>query len=214
MSQSSRFQEMESRLTELRRNMLPDEFSPTGDYTDKDLDLARGYRLLVHAEIESYLEDIAKDTIIESIRNWDNNQKPSLTLISFLAAYHSGWNIDEGIENEEIIKLAKNRPKIKDSVKEAINCAQRQYIQYIKDNHGVKENNIKKLILPLGIQMDEIDGTWLATINSFGTNRGETAHNSKRATGQINPKDEYKTTQDLLDGLRNLDSAIAHISSK
>ena len=38
--------------------MLPEKFSPTGDYSDRQLDRARGFRLLAHAEIEAFLEDI------------------------------------------------------------------------------------------------------------------------------------------------------------
>jgi hypothetical protein len=188
--------------------MLPAKFSPTGDYSDRQLDRTRGYRLLVHAEIESYLEDVAREAVMQAIQDWKKNKKPSTILLSFLAAYHSGWNSNDERENEEIVRLAKNRSRVKESVNEAIDIAQKQYITIVRDNHGVKEKNFKRLIIPLGIEIDELDGTWLTNLDNFGASRGETAHKTKRATGQINPEDELTTVKKLLDGLKELDEKI------
>jgi len=208
MPTSIRFREMRARVTELRNHMLPAKFSPTGDYSDRQLDRTRGYRLLVHAEIESYLEDVAREAVMQAIQDWKKNKKPSTILLSFLAAYHSGWNSNDERENEEIVRLAKNRSRVKESVNEAIDIAQKQYITIVRDNHGVKEKNFKRLIIPLGIEIDELDGTWLTNLDNFGASRGETAHKTKRATGQINPEDELTTVKKLLDGLKELDEKI------
>lgn len=208
MSVSSRFKDMRSRLAELRTHMLPRKFSPTGAYTDRQLDLARGYRLLVHAEIESYLEDVTRDVVTTAIQDWKNNQKPSVVLVSFLASYHSSWNIDEEVSNEEIIKIAKSRKNVKDSVNEIVDLAQKQFIQKVKDNHGIKDKNFKTLALPAGINVAGLDLTWLTNLDNFGSKRGETAHKTKRATGQINPQDEYTTVKALLKGLEEFDRQI------
>lgn len=208
MPTSIRFKEMRTRLTELRNNMLPANFSPTGDYSDRQLDRTRGYRLLVHAEIESYLEDVAREAVTRAIQEWKANKKPSTVLLAFLAAYHSGWNSHDDRDTEEILRLAKGRPRVKDSINEAIDIAQKQYIINVRDNHGVKERNFKRLIIPLGIEIDDLDGTWLANLDNFGASRGETAHKTKRTTGQINPEDEYKTVQRLVKGLKELDEKI------
>lgn len=72
MAPSKRFIELKGRLVELRQNLLPVKFSATGDYTDIQMDHARGYRLLAHAEIESYLEDVSREqlqTLSENGRN-------------------------------------------------------------------------------------------------------------------------------------------------
>src|SRR5690554_4327391 len=114
MPVSTRFKEMRTRLKELRRHLLPAKFSPTGEYSDRQLDRARGYRLLVHAEIESYLEDVAREVATKAIQEWSNNKKPSTILLSFLASYHSGWDTNDERTNDEIIKLAKSRTRIKE----------------------------------------------------------------------------------------------------
>ena len=164
--------------------------------------------MLVHAEIESYLEDVARDAVIQAIKAWKSNRKPSTILLAFLASYHSGWNTNESREDEDILRLAKSRTRVKDSINEAIDIAQKQYITSIKNNHGVKEVNFKRLVIPLGIDIDQLDGTWLTNLDSFGASRGETAHQTKRTTGQINPKDELNTVKSLLQGLQTLDEKI------
>lgn len=211
MRQSARFKELNSRLRELRTHFLPMKFSPTGDYTDRQQDRARGYRLLVHAEIESYLEDVSRDTVTQAIREWKANNKPSVTIVSFLASYHSSWNISEELRNEEIIQIAKSRNNMKETVAEVIDLAQRQYIKKLKDNHGVKLKNFKTLILPIGVDIDEIDQTWLNNLDSFGAKRGEVAHKAKRAQGAISPRDEFEFVKQLLIGVEDLDKIITAI---
>lgn len=211
MPTSDRFKEMRARLVELRKHMLPISFSPIGDYSDRQLDRARGYRLLVHAEIESYLEDISKDTVTNSIREWKSNGKPSTVLIAFLASYHSSWNVNDKINNEEIIRIAQSRKNIKDSVSEVIDLAQKQFIKKIKKNHGIKDNNFKMLILPTSIDIDKLDTTWLTNLDNFGIKRGEIAHKTKKATSLINPKDEYTSVKGLLAGLETLDRQICNL---
>jgi len=213
MPLSIRFKDLKKRLNELRRNLLPINFSPIGDYTDKQQDRARGYRLLVHAEIESYLEDVSRETVTQAIINWKNQNKPSNIIVSFLASYHSSWSVTEEIKNEEIIQIAKSRKNVKDSVAEVIDLAQKQFTQKLKENHGIKDKNFKTLILPIGIDIDSLDQTWLTNIDNFGTKRGDIAHNSKRTQGTINPKDEYDVVSLLLVGIEDLDRKIMDLKN-
>lgn len=213
MAISDRFKEMRVRLRELRRHLLPSEFSPTGDYTDRQLDRARGYRLLVHAEIESYLEDVAKEITTSAIRRWKHDRHPSALLIAFLASFHSSWNTNSDASNEEIIQLAKSRVNSKDAIGDVIDLAQKQFIQIVKDNHGVKEKNFKSLILPIGIDMNCIDNTWMTNLDNFGRLRGEIAHNTKRIASQINPLDEFNRVKELEVGLKELDLRIVEIGN-
>jgi hypothetical protein len=209
MPQSERYSQLEARLDELRAHLLPSEFSDTGDYTSAVLDMAKGYRLLVHAEIESYIEEASKEIVTEALSHWVRNKKPSITIISFLAAYHSSWSVNDEQSNNEIIELAKNRVNPKDSLAEAINIATRQFLQKIKNNHGIKSNNFKTLILPTGIDLEDLDAELLIKLDSYGSKRGEIAHNSSlRVTQQINPKDELTEVTYLLSCLATLDEKI------
>lgn len=211
MPVSDRFIELHTRIGELRKHMLPEKFPDTGDYTDQELDSARGFRLLVHAEIESYLEDVSKDAVTKAISKWKNDKTPSTLLIAFLASYHSSWNVSDEITNNEIIQIANSRKNIKDSVEEIIDLAQTQFIKKVRDNHGIKEKNFKTLILPTGIDLCDLDATWITNLDNFGGLRGEIAHKTKRATRQINPEDEDNLVKSLLVGLEQLDQKINEI---
>jgi hypothetical protein len=54
----------------------------------------------------------------------------------------------------------------------------------------------------------DLDQTWLASLDSFCSQKGEVAHNTKRATSIINPQDELATVTQLLVGLLTLDGKI------
>lgn len=213
MANSRRFKDLARRLKELRDHLLPSSFSETGNYTDRQLDRARGYRLLVHAEFEAFLEDSCRELIVKKISEWQNNNKPSNLVIAFLACYHSGWGVDNTLDEVDLVNASKGRTQVKDAAKEAVDIALKQYIKKLKANNGIKEKNFKTMVLPTGVEMDELDQTWLTNLDQFGMLRGDVAHKSKKAQGLLDPKDEFKSVKDLLKGLKKLDELFEKISS-
>lgn len=187
--------------------MLPANL-PKENYSEQEQDLARGYRLLVHAEIEAYLEDISKETITNAIRLWKNSRSPSKQLISFISCYHSSWSAADNLANEEIIQIAKSRINAKESVDKVIDLAQKQFTTKLKNNHGIKEENLHLLIVPTGIDISELDATWVTNLDNFGGLRGAIAHNRKRTTDSINPNDELTNVLQIVNGLKDLDEKI------
>ncbi len=170
--------------------MLPKEFSPTGVYSDMQLDRARGFRLLAHAEIEAFLEEEASEVVTVVFDLWRNDLKARHTVISLLAFLKPG-------------------DKSFTSVAEAVGFSFGRFNQLIKDNNGIKEENLQKFLPPVGIDWATMDGTWLSTLNSFGSARGEVAHKSVRVHQPIDPRGELETVMDkILPGLKELDEAI------
>ncbi|EEJ0288678.1 hypothetical protein S490_003051 [Salmonella enterica subsp. enterica] len=208
MAQSERFILLQERLGELRRHLLPADFSPIGEYEPVQLDMAKGYRLLTHAEFESYLEDISKDTVLYALNQWKRNKVPSMTIVSFLAAYHSCWSVGDEQNNQELIDLSRGRANPKDSLNEIMTIASKQFISKISSNHGIKAKNFKLLILPTGVDIDELEPQMLPKLDSFGAKRGEVAHLSARVNQQINPKDELDDVNFILDCFRELDKKL------
>ncbi len=211
MPNTKRFKELSKRVNELRRNMLPKDFSKTGTYSDRVQDRARGYRLLIHAELEAYLEDISKNVVVDRIREWKKNRTPSNLLLAFLACYHSGWIEYDENHNLKLIELARSRNKIKEKIEEIIDQAQDQFVKRLKYNHGIREKNLRTLILPTGIELKELDPTWLADLDDFGKQRGDIAHQSKGKTA-INPEDEYNRVKNLMVGMKELDKRLNDIT--
>lgn len=208
MANTNRYKVLKKRIDELGRHLLPNCFSPTGSYPNKVIEIARGYKLLVHAEIESYLEDIATLIVTEALRFWKKKKITSHTLVALLSCYHCSWNSD----NEEIIiKLANSRKRLEKNIQEIIDRASAQFNTIIKNNHGIRETNLRKIVLPTGVELQNLDATWLSLMDTFGQQRGEVAHNTKKATSQINPKDELQNVQGIMKGIKELDQQYVKI---
>lgn len=211
MPNSQRFRDLVKRLNELKRHFLPRKFSPTGSYTQRQLDLARAYRLLAHAEIESFIEDISRETAITKIRTWKSTRKSSDLIICFLASYHSGWA--EKVEGELYQTLINDGTvaREKDTAEEAVDAAATQYISQIKNNHGVRQKDLRQMILPLGVRFSELDPNWITNLDDFGKQRGDVAHNSVSVVRAIDPQTELHRINDLVPGLKKLDELVVKI---
>lgn len=73
MSMSKRLKQLTNRLSFLENNILPSE-KIDGNYTKKEQDLIRSFVLLTHAEIEAYLEDVAKKRVTKSLSDWNTSR--------------------------------------------------------------------------------------------------------------------------------------------
>jgi len=198
---STLFNDLKARLMELRYSMLPKKFSPTGVYSNRQLDRAVGYRLLTHSEIEYYLEERAWQTAIEAGRLWKFYRKITPAMIGLLA--FSGIVMD----NPPNEVSNKNGEIIDTSVR--LDSAINSYKHKKGINHGVKEKNILQILYPIGFQPHDLDRSWLNTINSFGMRRGDSAHNSIRTLQPIDPKSEYDCVKVILSGIAEIDKKIS-----
>ena len=205
MATSARFVDLRQRLTALRKHMLPATFSPTGSYTERQIDRTKGYRLLVHAEIEAYLEDITMDAAKTAFIEWSNTKKAADLLFCLMASYHHGFEIDD----EGPLFPKESRHKIKEAVKDVVQVAFLQYKKVHDDNNGLKEKNLVRLVVPIGVRIDELDPTWIVNLNEFGKRRGDIAHKSIKAHQAIDPSSELNDVNNLIVGLEALDGIIA-----
>lgn len=154
MALSQRFKTLRRRLRDLRIHMLPQTFSPTGDYTSRQQDRARGYRLLAHAEIEAFIEEISLAAATKGVSEWVRTRKVNDCLFCLVAHYHDGFAI-EGIDDDPLFE-ASSRPKAKEAIKEVVDVAMKQYRKIHGDNHGVREKNLLRLMLPIGVRKDDL----------------------------------------------------------
>lgn len=59
------------------------------------------------------------------------------------------------------------------------------YETTVTDNHGIKEENIRSLLVPIGVDVDSLNAD-IAVLDAFGARRGQLAH---RAVAQWNTTD-------------------------
>lgn len=176
MAKSRRLRQLLSRLTFLEQNILPDE-RIDGNYTKKEQDLIKSFVLLIHAEIEAFIEDRAKEKMNQALSQWNSTRKKSNCLKSVLSFSGNELNF----ENDNNAKNIQYR----------VNKTVAHFMNSVVDkNHGVKEKNILKILLPLGIEINEIDQTWLGIMESFGSTRGNIAHNSMQVQNRLDRSTE------------------------
>ena len=213
MSNSARFRDLKRELIRLRKQFLPKIISPTGDYSDRKIALTIAYRVLAHAEIESYIEDRVWEIALNAKRKWDNERKVNRTLISLIA--FSGQMMELPPDTLNPVRasreISSNRIRIDEKIRLAINA----FRKVIDQNHGLKEANLLALLLPIGIDADDLNSVvTLATMNTFGEQRGLVAHSSVtsyRATQLPDPVSELSRIEQISQEMTQLDSLISDL---
>jgi hypothetical protein len=83
----------------------------------------------------------------------------------------------------------------------------------ISGNNGIKEKNLMKLLVPIGINFQELDSTWLSTINSYGKSRGDIAHQSYSVHTQLDRDTEEENVYHVIEGIKELDIKLQELRS-
>ncbi|MBD2233937.1 HEPN domain-containing protein [Phormidium tenue] len=187
MANSQRYIQLENRIRVIETLYLP-SVRPSGNYTAKEQDDIRAYLLLVHAEIESYFEEISEKKAKEAFRKWKNTRVKSNVLLS-LVSFHENKISEPDIETR-------------------VNKALSSFIHGLRQNHGIKEANVLAMLLPVGFEYSEIDTTWLNTITSFATSRGEIAHTAARVQQPLDPSTLKATVQQILSEIKLIDEKL------
>jgi hypothetical protein len=161
MPKSKRLTTLHREIGALRKQFLPDRFDPLGRYTDPRRAQAhtRAFIVLSHAEIESYLEEWAKEIARASETIWLSSKritKPLAFLLATIAERISVPNNDTPLVLEgKTVKLFQ------------------AYYKSIKDNNGIRETNVFTLFGPLGVPAMALGATLLPNLNSLGDRRGK-----------------------------------------
>lgn len=185
------FKLLRDRLDELTSKFIQDQINaelldPTG--FQPDLDKLAAFRLLVHGEIEDFLEAKAKDNVaaisarIASNSPW-MRQSPELLAVAIA--------LKKALPGQDQLESAKFASFISGLLSSARTA--------ITDNNGVKTPSFVLLSLLAGKTLDEIDGVLSNSLNSYGKNRGDVAHKSVTHSTTLNaPSAELATAQSLV----------------
>ncbi|WP_431933326.1 HEPN domain-containing protein [Nonomuraea jabiensis] len=195
---SQRFLLLSRRITELKTYLLPAKFSPVGLYSDRTHERTRAFRVLTHAEFESFIEDRALQVVDEAFRVWRSGGPIRPSLLALLAYKETPYAPPTSI-------LAPPQRRSPD-LESRINTEKNNYSWYVRNkNHGIKEKNILKILMPLGFLEHELDVTWLSILDSWAAARGATAHQTGKIQVKIDPYHELKTVREILAGFRDID---------
>lgn len=196
MPQSRRLRQVIARLATLDAHFLPANFSLTGDYTRRQTDHTKAYLLLVHAELESYFEDRAEHLVSRAREQWQRHARCT-PLLSRVILYH------HATEKKELEAIST------DAVIKAVNA----FLYRLKQNHGIKEQHLRNILLPLGINHQTLDTQLIAACNQLARKRGQFAHASFKAHQPIDPKTERDNIhKNILPELKKLDRRLTVLS--
>ncbi|WP_124644459.1 hypothetical protein [Aquitalea sp. FJL05] len=194
-TQCIHFAHLKARLSDLKLKFLDDQINaeianPTT--FSPDLDKIAAFRLLMHAEIEDFLERKAKENLdninYQLIQPGTGSSRsfPELFYIS-IAAKHP---LDPAHAFDE--------KSLKGHISNMLGTAR----GIIRENNGIKEGAFNMLSIFAGKTADEIDSTLSASLNSYGKNRGDVAHQSTRHSSTINaPSTEFASAKYLVEQL-------------
>jgi hypothetical protein len=216
---SKRYGSLSRRIYELRRNLLPRNFDPLGLYSDRIYERTRGFRVLAHAEFESYIEDRCVDIIHRAHVEWKATGSIRPCLLSLIAHHEDIARSGNSIPQNTMARLLGSIPESLSDLSDRsskhptlsgkIETAKKRYTTYVRErNHGIKERNLLLLLLPLGVEKGEIDTTWLNTTEGWATERGTVAHTSAKMQVQVDPRSELNTVKQVLKGFQKVDGIL------
>jgi len=208
VSQSARYDQLVDRVLALRKALLPYHLTvAVGNLTPGISIKALSYRLLCHAEIESYFEDRASEISGHVSSAWKTKRQvsyPTLCMLGF-----SGQVMDGP---PDTFQASVKRIKIDDRLGKSIG----NYYYYVTNlNNGVTEKNLVRLLLPLGVDVSVIDPLVMTEFNNFATLRGSAAHQSTAGHVQagVSPSNESATVSRLVKGIKAIDNELSRIAA-
>lgn len=210
--QSERFNQLSAQLGVLAGHLLPPEFAETGQYGDLQdrVDTAAlAYRVLCHAEIESFFEERVLEAIARAREAWNSLRHVSRVTLCVLA--FSGREMKAPPDSlESPSGNAKTWSALLDIEQKLIPAMSDFHLKVRRENHGIKEKNLLSLLLPIGIDHKHLDPVFMTEINQYGSLRGLAAHSSTRSAVRqaIDPAVESRRIESLLPGIAAIDNLI------
>lgn len=212
---SSRFAELQARVKDLRRLLLPAKFDPTGSYRDPTRVSTRAlsFRVLAHAELEAYFEDRVLEVSLAALQAWQSARHVSevtMHLIGF-----AGRTLE--LPPDSLISVDAKRAKewtSKTTIEDRFSRCVSDFQKRVRvENHGIKEANLLQLLIPIGFDISKCDAVFLGSMNAFGEARGLVAHTSGRAHVRkgVDPKDEYEKLRAIILSIAPIDDELTRL---
>lgn len=178
---NERYEQLDHRIKTIQKN-LDFKQSPSG-ITPQQTDKLRAIIVLSHAEIESYIEDLALMKIDKAETKW---KKEKIADYSLAALF---------INNDKIDSRESSFTKSLQLISE--------YRKIIQDNHGIKEHNIRNMFGKIGYKIEDFDSGFIANLESFGSERGAIAHTTAvKVTQQMDKATVVNKINDIVRDLK------------
>src|SRR6266702_1270148 len=193
------FKDIYDRKNNLVTRLLDFSDDPLDSMVDANQDKLLAFKLLMHAEMEYYLESVTREVIERCKTEWTANSHLNPIILRLLA-----YNKTEYAGNAR-----DNDPRVR--ITNVINGALTQ----IGQNHGIKEKNQLKLMQQIGVNVLGDHNTLSSDLESYGAHRGVIAHSGISHIASIsNPlmkRSETTKIDQIMDLLYDLDIDIQRL---
>lgn len=167
------FTELDAAVVDLKSGLMNYGQRVDGAYTPEERMKCQAFIVFSHAEIENYLEKIARRIMREAQSRWDRSALPDRVIASLLTFRRT----ELAAPPDDI----RNPPK-KQSIKEIIKEAIKLQGEAIDDNNGIKPSNLSKLLAPLGVSDQEVEEALLIQLKNMGSRRGDFVHKQSKVS--------------------------------
>ena len=160
---------------------------------ESEEDRLQSYILLVHAEIEYFLEELGKEVVQSAVlASTTTSCRPLVSRLIYL-------------KTKGTIEITRLSPDL-------INSVSKFYERIVEGNHGLKALHLMRLFMPLGLTHRDFDVVFLANMEAFGRKRGGIAHGSARLIQLMQPSTERAKVNDLASELQKLEIAVRSLT--
>ena len=200
---SAEYKALKKRFDELRRRFVSFTIPLTRNPRPSELDKIAAFKLLMHAEIETYIEDRVARALAESVNGWLTRRTANRCVLNLALRWSEGWNgqdgfdkIQSGTDIDELIKRYSKRAR-----------------EELSQNNGIKQNAFSRIACTAGLIEDNLDRTLLLELENFGSTRGDVAH---RGVGKVNslnsPESEANSAKNIVNLLEQFDNDVAQLT--
>lgn len=210
---SQSYRELKSSIRELRCHLLPARFDKNGLYRSRVFTGVIAFRVLSHAAIEDYIETRVAEIAIKAASHCSLTKKISEPAAHIASFTEKSYGVPPDTFNPPQKNQAKDWPERVDLVARVVGAAS-VFVNFVKrENHGIREKNLMRLLLSVGLRYSDIDPVLVAELDSFGEKRGEVAHSStaKHARKNPNPEDELSRVNQLVALIKDLDDKLDRV---
>jgi hypothetical protein len=197
------FSALELEVKELRSRFI-DKFIPANpehEPSDFEHDV-KAFSVLCHAAFEEFIETIS-EFMMKKIEIDFMGRKTSLGTSILLMSYSIKIEFSENDDEEN--------DSCFDQMRGALSKAKEMHSRVIKDNHGISVKYLRKLLIPVGINVPS--GPRLVSLKKLAEARGSFAHTMaklaqygehKRATKVLTPEEALGAGLDCLELCRDI----------
>lgn len=131
----------------------------------------QSYILLCHSALEQYIEELCLSAAMSARAKFTNYGTITKTLVALISAKL----VDDLPEKSKARLTGEISSNIEEFSKEAFN----RYRAVITSNNGIVDRDQKKILIPVGVNPENIDLVLMNNLHGFGSKRGDVAHKFK-----------------------------------